>query len=616
MLRRGLVFVALGLMGCPAPEGRAPGVRAPMSAACDALDETRCLLPWPSSTFTVVDETSATGVRVAITPSSLPVRESTASLDRLDGFSVATPLAVGFPSAVAPSLETDVTSAAVRLFVAQPGDAFGEEVPVRVHLVADGETPASLVVGWPQRPLRYDTDYVAVVLDDVVPVEGARFETPRRVQLALGLVSPSSDEERAVWRYHAPSRTVLSRAGVEFSRVLRVWDFTTRSAEGHSAPMVAMRARALAAALQVEVASAALRDGGVEVTGQVSGLPRFVSDAGVLVVEPVGQQSVPFRAVLPSGAGLFPLVLFGHGTGSSVSDPDLDDDFLATGAGKLNLEFEGWTRASVGSTFAGLLKPQLGAERAAAGLAQSLVNASALQAALVGVLGEALTAPMVGGVVNPAAGRSVDASRIAWLGSSLGGTMGYAYAQLEPSLRAAVLNVPGAGFSQFMLIAEQWQQLDAVFSITTPSGIDRALAMIAAQGQWDLIDGAAWSAHGRPTKPLLVQESMGDPVLPNVGNELVAASAGAVQVGRVLRPVLGVSVVEQAVEQPALTQFRVPMAETGSGAKHAFLTKDTPAGVAAREQVRAFLSSTWAGRAAVLLPPTCAANGDRGCDFW
>src|ERR1700677_3599390 len=45
---------------------RAPGQRTPLSAACDPVDTTRCLLPWPSNTFTVVDTTTPTGLRLNV----------------------------------------------------------------------------------------------------------------------------------------------------------------------------------------------------------------------------------------------------------------------------------------------------------------------------------------------------------------------------------------------------------------------------------------------------------------------------------------------------------------------------------------------------------------------
>lgn len=45
---------------------RQPGQRTPLSATCDPVDGIRCLLPWPSNTFTVVDAKQATRLRVAV----------------------------------------------------------------------------------------------------------------------------------------------------------------------------------------------------------------------------------------------------------------------------------------------------------------------------------------------------------------------------------------------------------------------------------------------------------------------------------------------------------------------------------------------------------------------
>ena len=47
-------------------DDRLEGERTPNSAPCDDLDPTHCLLPWPSNTYTVIDESSETGLRLAV----------------------------------------------------------------------------------------------------------------------------------------------------------------------------------------------------------------------------------------------------------------------------------------------------------------------------------------------------------------------------------------------------------------------------------------------------------------------------------------------------------------------------------------------------------------------
>lgn len=624
-----LALLLVGGAACGPSTARAPGERAPLSADCERLDETRCLLPWPSNTYAVADPASPTGLRLALDFRSLPMRDNPASLNRHDGFSPVTPLAVGFPTRLAPGLEGQTVTRAVRLFHATRGrEASGSEVPLRLHVVEDDTSDATLLLAYPMRPLEYDTDYVAVATDALQAASGEPLVAPRAVQVALGLASPADDSERALAGYHAPTRALLEARDVEASHLLRVWDFTTRSADSVARPLEGMRARALDAVdggtLTVIISAAtALPGGALAVSGRVGGLPSFVAaDGGLLPLDaeggPVvqGTHEAPFRVVLPPGAGDFPLAVFGHGTGGSVDDDAFDADLLDAGGGKLNLEFTGWTGATVAGTLLGFERILSGTERSTARLAQALADASALEAALSAQLGEALAAPTLAGLPNPAAGRRVDLARLTYVGASLGGTMGFTHGLTEPRLTASVLNVPGAGWSHFAFQSEMWAGLSDLFRASTPSAIDRALGPAMAQGNLDLVDGAAWSAQpGRPARVLLIQESIGDRVLPNLGTELVAAAAGAVQVGPVIVPVHGVAPSSGPVGQTALTQFRLPASVTDTGAIHAFFGKDTTAGVAAREQLRAFLRSAWSGAPRIELPPTCAANGARGCDF-
>jgi hypothetical protein len=90
-----------------------------------------------------------------------------------------------------------------------------------------------------------------------------------------------------------------------------------------------------------------------------------------------------------------------------------------------------------------------------------------------------------------------------------------------------------------------------------------------------------------------------------------------VQVGAVIVPIDGVAPVAGGggATRTAITQFRVPSTVTSALDIHGFAAKGSPAGVAAREQIAAFLRSVWAGAPRIDLPPTCAARPTRSCDF-
>lgn len=132
-----------------------------------------------------------------------------------------------------------------------------------------------------------------------------------------------------------------------------------------------------------------------------------------------------------------------------------------------------------------------------------------------------------------------------------------------------------------------------------------------SQGNWDDVDGGVWkeALAGRKTT-FLLQESIGDPVLPNVGTENVARTTDAVQLGAVLTPIEGVGTATEANDTSALTQFMVK--QTSDLDVHGFADKDTPAGVAARDQIRAFVASVFAGAPRIVVPPGCVGGS---CDF-
>ncbi|MBL8918071.1 MAG: hypothetical protein JNJ54_04350 [Myxococcaceae bacterium] len=624
---RTLVVPALLALGACGPQLQGPsprpvGSRSPLPVGCDAQDATRCLLPWPNNAFTVKDDTSPTGLRLAVERRWLPSPDSPGPLNQLDGFPVVGALAVGFDGPV--QVATGPRRAtAMRLFRATK-EGWGDEVPLRLSVQSDSTSAASLLIGYPLRPLAYDTDYVAVTLDEVTSVSAARLPTPRRVEVALGLQPPADDGERALVAYHAPTRQLLEDVGVEARRVLRVWDFTTRSAQSVRAPFEAMReaARAAVSSGGVSVAFSSARPlsgGALELRGVVQGLPRFVDDAGSLgpgLPSARGTHEAPLRVVLPPAQAPFPFVVYGHGTGGAVNDDTFDADIVAAGAGKLNLEFAGWTETSVLDTLVGLDKRFTGSERSTARLLQSLADASALHALLDGALGEALAAPTFLGIANPAAGQRNDPAKRVYAGGSLGGTMGYVHALTEPRVAAAVLNVPGAGWTHFVPTSDPFSALDALFGTTTPSALDRALSVVMSQGSWDAVDGAAWAATGvRPGLVALVQQSMGDPILPNIGTHLVATSANAVQIGAVLEPVEGVARQPASDGRTGLTQFRISNRNTNPIDRHGFGGRSSTAGRAAREQIRAFFDSVWRGAPRITVPPLCTRGGLDSCDF-
>lgn len=608
---------------------RAPGVRAPLTAPCDAMDPQRCLLPWPSSTFTSADPSTRTGLRVHVDLSSFATPDDPASINRADGFSRVTPLVAGFAAAVGPVSAGSPGGGPVRLLLAQPDHPrYGEAVPLRL-VIEPGETddgsPESFVFAYPLRPLEPNAEYVALILDDLPVTSGAALAPSRAASVALGLAKPTSPDEARLFAYHAPTRALVGQASVDPRRVLRVWDFTTRSLDDPTRRLAAMREAALQAVAKAEITVAidkvdvsAAPPIAAIVLGHLGGLPSFVApdpgagltlDAAGLPV-PSGSREAPFRIVLPAAQGNYPFVMFGHGTGGEFTDDILDAEIAGLSAAKVGIELHGWTKADVLDTFVGFLHMAEGTHHAAGVLMQSLADGAAIQAALGGALGDALSAPTLGGSPNPAAGRRPEPSRALWAGGSLGGTMSLVAVAVDPALRHGVLNVPGAAWTHFVPGSKIFEPIRGL--LHNPYGdLNALLAVAMSQGNWDEIDGAVWSeVLARKSAAFLIQESVGDPVLPNPGSAMVAIVTGAAQVGAVLSPIEGVPQASMLSAQSGITQYRV--AATDPFAIHGFAASDTPAGAAAREQMAAFLGSVWAGKPTISVPAACPKGS---CDF-
>lgn len=630
---RSLLLAAAALLfACgpakPSLPDRKAGERKPLSGACDPADPLRCGLPWPSNVFTVSDETSETKLRLAIDPKAMPLRDDVARLNHADGFSRLSPIATAFPGAV----QADTVEGALVLLVAQPGaEDDGQSVPLHVELIASESANTgteSLLIGYPLRPLSANADHLALVLDSVKAADGSSFSADRLTKLALGLETASNEEEEARVAYFAPARAALKSAGIDPAHVLRVWDFTTRSEHDARWRLEAMRDAVQAAvksgSVQVvldTVTFPATANVAAVVEGRLTGVPDFRDADGFLHLDgerrpqQTGVHDAPFRVMIPKGSGNYRVVLYGHGTGGNQHDDLFDDRLGEIGLGKVSGLFYGWNDAVVLDTFLSLTKMIHGVAKSSSGLMQALADYGGLEVALDGVLGDALSAAMLKDQPNPAAGRRPDAKEPIWTGGSLGGTMGLVYAGLSPRVKHAVLNVPGAAWTHFVPGSDMYELIRPGLQGGYPSPLDFRYALLASQLVWDDVDGGNFADGLQADGSVyLLQESIGDSVLPNPGSAMVATSVRAEQVGVVLSPIVGVSPVDSADQRSAITQYKVDA--TGAFDRHGFASKNTPAGNAAREQISSFISSVLAGHPRIELPSGCAANTVAGsCDF-
>lgn len=599
---------------------RLAGARAPRTAKCDdEVDPTGCLLPWPSSVFTKADPTSPTGVRLAVDVTSLGAEDDPASLNRADGFSRLTPIATGFDKLLdAPA------AGSIQLLLAEPGRPNeGESVPLNVSVAAsEDEASRTLLVATPRRLLEPNAEYLVIVTDALRAKGGGALGAERSARVSLGLEKAASQAEADLYGHHAPARALLRKAGVDAGRVLRLWTFTTRSAEDGTRRLRAMLTASRAAVTEgragvtIDVVKPGNGAVGFEVEGRLTGLPAFVSATGLTLDAqglPVasGTREAAFRVAIPKGTGDYRFVMYGHGTGGEFRDTAFDEELGREGIAKVGFTFYGWTKDDALSTFLGLKKMFAGTHLSSAWLMQAVADGAAIQAAMTRGIGDALAGATLVGAPNPAAGRKADGSIAVWAGGSLGGTMGLVFTAANPEVRASVLNVPGAAWTHFIPGSYLYTMIRPFIRGAYGWDLGVLQALLMSQGNWDDVDGGVWkeALAGRKTT-FLVQESINDPVLPNVGTEAVAKTVGAVQIGAVLSPIEGLSTATGGVDASAFIQFKVP--ETSDLDVHGFAARDTPAGIAARDQIRAFVASVFAGSPRIVVPPGCLGGS---CDF-
>lgn len=606
---------------------RAVGDRTPLSAACSPFDDDRCVVPWPSNTFTIADESTATGLRVQldVTPIN-PNDAGDVRMSEADGFSRVSSLAVLFEGTLDPASFGGPRGGVVRLFVATPDSPhYGEEVPLRIETYADPprvSAPRCTLIADPLAVLEPETDYVAVVTDGLRAATGPTPSADPMTQVALGLTPPRSPDEARLAGYYAPVLALLEDVGVAPAHVVRAWDFTTRSIANATTPLETMVNAAIAAvdagSVHVEWDVVEHRTPGGPVAsileGRLVGLPVWLDANGALVTDangvptPQGTGAAPFRIVVPSGTGDYRAVLYGHGAGGNFHDPAFDDTLAGHNVAKVGVQFAGWTDTDLVITLSRLVNLLDGAHRAFSPLMQSAAHASAIGRAMDGVIDEALSAAMLDGMPNPNVGRHVDWSQPTWVGGSLGGTMGLVVAALSDDIRVGVLNVPGAAWSHWVFQSQIFQTFLSGLASRNGGPANVTLMIAIAQTIFDPADGASFGERARAGGDVyLEQESLGDEVLPNEGNEFVAIVTGATQVGVPLRPIEGATVASHVTGASGMTQYQV--GDTGIYDVHGFAARDTAAGRAAFDQIQSFLDSAWAGTPEIAVPAGCPATG-------
>ncbi len=552
-------------------------------AACNPLVGDDCLTPFPSSIYLVPDANSATGVRVQIPEDALPQQAGAGGhvrpdrLDRLDGFSPATPFLVYFRRGVAaaqlpraddPERSTRVTSPVQILEYAT-----GARVPLMAELdeAARHNGRQALVIR-PLVRLRPGTRYIVALvgLRDAsgAPLEPAPFLALRdRTPLppTLAPLAPRYEEIFAA----------LERAQVPRATLSLAWDVTTASDATATAHLVGMRNTALAllGAGKLGYTISSIREPAhdpllLRELGATVQVPSFLApDGRTLNLDDAGRPKmralvdVPFFAHVPVCARRathsLPIVVIGHA-------------LLGNARETLNLlaleRFANQYCAIVVATdWLGLATSDLAmlAELLPSDFNRIYAVTDRLQQAHVNA--QVMTRQLVTHIKDDPAlaldGRALtDGSEVYYFGVSNGGIQGPAYLALSPDVTRGVLQVAGADWSLMLFRCSDFRLLLHLMAGPLPDPLDRQIAVAAMQSEWDYTDAATFAPHlladplpGSGRKHVLLQESLGDAEVTNLATELLARTVGVAGL-QLLRPVFDIASAPPPLDS-ALTQW-------------------------------------------------------------
>lgn len=309
-----------------------------------------CSLPFPNAIDTRPDESSPTGIRLALQSEALPKEAASGKAigtDRYnlaDGFSPATPILAYFPEAIDPQSlpfllnpETSLSPDSATVILDMETKELVAHFAEVDEKVEEGERQALLIR--PLKRLEAGRRYAVAITRSIRTLEGT---VPTSPPLWSSIVNGTASDDRAKAQAERMPEILaaLASAGIQKDDLVLAWDFVTASDQHITGNLLRMR----------ELALPEIGDEGIgyeiekieekpseHVLRRIVGtyqVPRFLSQTDASVAEATldldddglpqwfgDTYDVPFSLIIPESAaeGPLPLMIFGHGLfGSGV----------------------------------------------------------------------------------------------------------------------------------------------------------------------------------------------------------------------------------------------------------------------------------------------------------
>lgn len=555
----------------PAPTDP-PADPDPTTVDCDGLDSRACLLPWPNVAFTVADESTPTGRRLALPADAMPRNADGTPIDvtdqnRADGFSPGSSILLDLPgvdiaaSGLAPS--TDIGSSLLEDAPIVIIDLVtGERVPYWAEVDAQAPDDADrLLIVRPAVSLVEGHDHLVAVRDlqtaDATPVEYPAQWTGVDDMDALAALLADNEVPDADMAWTFPVASSDSLAG----RALSMRDQTDTALAGGSPTFT--------------VTSSTDNGAGVRIVEGTYAVPNFLSGTGApgstLLLDDDGtparnpdQPDYPAAfACAVSTSSALPTVVYGHGLlGSRQEGMGLA---TLTALGQANICATDWIGMStddIGNVASILAELSLFPQQADR-MVQGLVNFHVL-GRLVNTADGFVSAPEFQ-LADGSPALSPDGA--VFVGNSQGGILGGAVSAITNEWDRVVLGVPGINYSLLLTRSSNWPRFQTVFDAAYTTPVDRLLALELIQLLWDRGENQGYVQHlvddtydGVTPKSVLMVQAFGDHQVANVSTEVLARTIGAVAQSPALgegrspdvEPLWGIDAIEGTVTEGAV----------------------------------------------------------------
>lgn len=513
---------------------------------CDPLDQRHCLLPFPSDTFTVADDSTPTGLRVSFALASMPLNATNVRVDptewnRNDGFSPGAQIAtfvagIDLAQSRIPAVTDIGASLAADAGVVILDADSGERIPYWAELDATASDDDNRVVLIRPAVNLHDGHRHVVALRNLETASGAAIAAGDVFRAYRDKLQSNVPEVEARRSRYEQVFADLASAGVNRDELFLAWDFTVASTRNLTERLVHMRDDALARlgsaapAFTVDLVEDHPNN---ELLRRVSGtfqVPLYMTGGGVAgerlhygsdgLPETTGSYTASFMCNIPNAVASDDTVVparasvYGHGLLGEESE---------VGAGNVR-------RMSNEHNFVFCATRWIGLSFEDVPNAISILNdlsrfptlADRLQQGVVNILFLARLMVHADGLVSDPAFQVdgvpvIDRSDVFYDGNSQGGIMGGIATAVSTEWTRAVLGVTAMNYSILLQRSVDWATYRLVYDPAYPDEIDRQLGLILIQMLWDRGEANGYANHlthdplpNTPAHTVLMHVAFGD----------------------------------------------------------------------------------------------------------